>query len=111
MATASGTASTPLPPAASDDDTGGGAGGAIRGGAPGDPGGGAFSHAPSGRELARLAALLLLFGLALGFRLGTAPIDRASEQRCADVVDGMLGGMFVKRVADILENWDTDRDF
>lgn len=26
------------------------------------------------------------------------------------VVDGALGGMFVKRVADYLENWDTDRE-
>lgn len=27
------------------------------------------------------------------------------------VVDGALGGSFVRRVADYLENWETDRDF
>ncbi|KAB7619278.1 2-oxo acid dehydrogenase subunit E2, partial [Alkalilimnicola sp. S0819] len=26
------------------------------------------------------------------------------------VVDGSLGGMFVRRVADYLENWDIDRE-
>jgi 2-oxoglutarate dehydrogenase E2 component (dihydrolipoamide succinyltransferase) len=26
------------------------------------------------------------------------------------VVDGALGGMFVRRMADYLENWDTDRE-
>ena len=26
------------------------------------------------------------------------------------VVDGALGGMFVKRVADYLENWDSERE-
>jgi 2-oxoglutarate dehydrogenase E2 component (dihydrolipoamide succinyltransferase) len=26
------------------------------------------------------------------------------------VVDGALGGSFVKRVSDYLENWDTDRE-
>ncbi|MFT5513896.1 MAG: 2-oxoglutarate dehydrogenase E2 component (dihydrolipoamide succinyltransferase), partial [Bacteroidia bacterium] len=26
------------------------------------------------------------------------------------VVDGALGGMFVKRVAEYLENWDMDRE-
>ena len=27
------------------------------------------------------------------------------------VVDGMLGGMFVKRVGDYLENWNVNREF
>jgi 2-oxoglutarate dehydrogenase E2 component (dihydrolipoamide succinyltransferase) len=26
------------------------------------------------------------------------------------IVDGALGGMFVRRVADYLENWDVNRD-
>jgi 2-oxoglutarate dehydrogenase E2 component (dihydrolipoamide succinyltransferase) len=26
------------------------------------------------------------------------------------VVDGAVGGSFVRRVADYLENWETDRD-